>query len=101
MSDGELAPPGSSESDSPDDLGAPDDPMGSSSLLTLVCGLPEARALGDVLATTSEEARRDLASVLAKLQTGGMGRGSARRGGKKASLAMAVGGGTGGKRQAS
>ena len=101
MSAGDPAPSDSSESDSLDNSGAPDDPMGSDAILTQVCGMPEARALGDFLATASEDARRDLASVFAKLHAGGMGRGGARRGGKKASLAVVVGGGADGKRQAS
>ena len=103
MSNGDPLSADSSESESPEDRGAGDDPMGADALLTQVCGLPEARALGDFLATAGEETRRDIASLLSKLQGGRAGRGDARRAGTKASAAIVVGAGgsLAAKRQAS
>ena len=56
--------------------------------------LQQARALGDLLAGAGEEARRETAYLLSKLRAGRAGRGLVRRGGKKASEAVAVGAGS-------
>ena len=91
MSDGEPLSADSSESEAPSELQASDDPMGADALLTKVCGLPEARALGEFLTAAGDEARRDIASLWVTLQAGRAGRTDAWRGGKKASAAIVVG----------
>ena len=94
MSDGEPSSSDASESEVTEGRGTADDPMGADALLTEVCGLPEARALGDLLAGAGEEARREITNLLSKLRAGRAGRGLVRRGGKKASVVGAVGAGS-------